>query len=133
LFGGIDEVELNTVALERRRHKVSHLNRAEAASAGDANAEDCPIGAIQNEQEGGRPLQNPSHPWRQLHWAASYPMDCPSRTLALGGAGEGASGQHAPKMYFSCFRDIDGNKLCASWMACQGISQHLQMTAREPG
>lgn len=36
-----------------------------------------------------------------------------AKALALGGADEGAPGDRAPKMYFSYFRDLDGNKLCA--------------------
>jgi catechol 2,3-dioxygenase-like lactoylglutathione lyase family enzyme len=36
-----------------------------------------------------------------------------ARALKLGGADEGAPGYRAPKMYFSYFRDLDGNKLCA--------------------
>lgn len=36
-----------------------------------------------------------------------------AKALALGGADEGAPGERAPKMYFSYFRDLDGNKLCA--------------------
>jgi catechol 2,3-dioxygenase-like lactoylglutathione lyase family enzyme len=33
--------------------------------------------------------------------------------LSLGGANEGDPGDRAPKLYFSYFRDLDGNKLCA--------------------
>jgi catechol 2,3-dioxygenase-like lactoylglutathione lyase family enzyme len=33
--------------------------------------------------------------------------------LTLGGTDEGAPGYRAPKFYFSYFRDLDGNKLCA--------------------
>jgi catechol 2,3-dioxygenase-like lactoylglutathione lyase family enzyme len=36
-----------------------------------------------------------------------------SKALALGGSDEGAPGERGPKMYFSYFRDLDGNKLCA--------------------
>jgi len=36
-----------------------------------------------------------------------------AKALALGGSDEGAPGERAPKMYFSYFRDLDGNKLCA--------------------
>ncbi len=36
-----------------------------------------------------------------------------ARTLALGGADEGAPGERAPKFYMSYFRDLDGNKFCA--------------------
>jgi catechol 2,3-dioxygenase-like lactoylglutathione lyase family enzyme len=36
-----------------------------------------------------------------------------AKALALGGTDEGAPGDRAPKMYFSYFRDLDGNKLCA--------------------
>ena len=36
-----------------------------------------------------------------------------ARALQLGGADEGAPGYRGPKMYFSYFRDLDGNKLCA--------------------
>ena len=39
-----------------------------------------------------------------------------AKALALGGANEGAPGDRAPKMYFSYFRDLDGNKLCAFCM-----------------
>jgi catechol 2,3-dioxygenase-like lactoylglutathione lyase family enzyme len=36
-----------------------------------------------------------------------------AKALSLGGTDEGAPGDRAPKMYFSYFRDLDGNKLCA--------------------
>lgn len=36
-----------------------------------------------------------------------------AKALALGGADEGAPGYRAPKFYFSYFRDLDGNKICA--------------------
>ena len=36
-----------------------------------------------------------------------------AKALALGGTDEGAPGYRAPKFYFSYFRDLDGNKLCA--------------------
>jgi len=36
-----------------------------------------------------------------------------SKALALGGKDEGAPGERGPQMYFSYFRDLDGNKLCA--------------------
>jgi catechol 2,3-dioxygenase-like lactoylglutathione lyase family enzyme len=36
-----------------------------------------------------------------------------AKALALGGADEGAPGLRAPTFYFSYFRDLDGNKLCA--------------------
>lgn len=36
-----------------------------------------------------------------------------ARALALGGTDEGAPGERAPRFYFSYFRDLDGNKLCA--------------------
>jgi catechol 2,3-dioxygenase-like lactoylglutathione lyase family enzyme len=36
-----------------------------------------------------------------------------AKALALGGADEGAPGLRAPTYYFSYFRDLDGNKLCA--------------------
>jgi catechol 2,3-dioxygenase-like lactoylglutathione lyase family enzyme len=39
-----------------------------------------------------------------------------AKAIALGGADEGAPGDRAPKMYFSYFRDLDGNKLCAYCM-----------------
>lgn len=39
-----------------------------------------------------------------------------AKALALGGANEGAPGERAPKMYFSYFRDLDGNELCAFCM-----------------
>jgi catechol 2,3-dioxygenase-like lactoylglutathione lyase family enzyme len=39
-----------------------------------------------------------------------------AKALALGGTNEGAPGDRAPKMYFSYFRDLDGNKLCAFCM-----------------
>lgn len=36
-----------------------------------------------------------------------------AKALALGGADEGAPGYRGPTFYFSYFRDLDGNKLCA--------------------
>ena len=39
-----------------------------------------------------------------------------AKALVLGGTDEGAPGERAPKMYFSYFRDLDGNKLCAFCM-----------------
>jgi catechol 2,3-dioxygenase-like lactoylglutathione lyase family enzyme len=39
-----------------------------------------------------------------------------AKALSLGGSDEGAPGERAPKMYFSYFRDLDGNKLCAFCM-----------------
>jgi catechol 2,3-dioxygenase-like lactoylglutathione lyase family enzyme len=39
-----------------------------------------------------------------------------AKALALGGTDEGAPGERRPKMYFSYFRDLDGNKLCAFTM-----------------
>jgi catechol 2,3-dioxygenase-like lactoylglutathione lyase family enzyme len=39
-----------------------------------------------------------------------------AKALALGGSDEGAPGERGPKMYFSYFRDLDGNKLCAYCM-----------------
>jgi predicted lactoylglutathione lyase len=36
-----------------------------------------------------------------------------AKALSLGGTDEGAPGERGPKMYFSYFRDLDGNKLCA--------------------
>jgi catechol 2,3-dioxygenase-like lactoylglutathione lyase family enzyme len=36
-----------------------------------------------------------------------------AKALELGGGDEGAPGERAPNMYFSYFRDLDGNKLCA--------------------
>ena len=36
-----------------------------------------------------------------------------AKALTLGGTDEGAPGERAPKMHFSYFRDLDGNKLCA--------------------
>ena len=36
-----------------------------------------------------------------------------ARALALGGIDEGAPGERGPGYYFSYFRDLDGNKLCA--------------------
>jgi catechol 2,3-dioxygenase-like lactoylglutathione lyase family enzyme len=36
-----------------------------------------------------------------------------AKALALGSKDEGAPGERGPKMYFSYFRDPDGNKLCA--------------------
>jgi catechol 2,3-dioxygenase-like lactoylglutathione lyase family enzyme len=36
-----------------------------------------------------------------------------AKALALGGSDEGAPGERGPKMYFSYFRDLDGNKICA--------------------
>jgi catechol 2,3-dioxygenase-like lactoylglutathione lyase family enzyme len=50
----------------------------------------------------------------------AFRLDTPSevdafyaKALALGGTCEGAPGERGPKMYFSYFRDLDGNKLCA--------------------
>jgi catechol 2,3-dioxygenase-like lactoylglutathione lyase family enzyme len=39
-----------------------------------------------------------------------------AKALSLGATDEGAPGDRAPKMYFSYFRDLDGNKLCAFCM-----------------
>ncbi len=39
-----------------------------------------------------------------------------AKALQLGGTDEGAPGDRAPKMYFSYFRDLDGNKICAFCM-----------------
>ena len=36
-----------------------------------------------------------------------------AKALELGGADEGAPGERGPGFYFSYFRDLDGNKLCA--------------------
>jgi catechol 2,3-dioxygenase-like lactoylglutathione lyase family enzyme len=36
-----------------------------------------------------------------------------AKALSLGGKDEGAPGERRPGMYFSYFRDLDGNKLCA--------------------
>jgi catechol 2,3-dioxygenase-like lactoylglutathione lyase family enzyme len=36
-----------------------------------------------------------------------------AKALALGGADEGAPSLRAPTSYFSFFRDLDGNKVCA--------------------
>jgi catechol 2,3-dioxygenase-like lactoylglutathione lyase family enzyme len=36
-----------------------------------------------------------------------------AKALSLGGTDEGAPGYRAPTFYFSYFRDLDGNKLCA--------------------
>jgi len=36
-----------------------------------------------------------------------------AKALALGGVDEGAPGERGPGFYFSYFRDLDGNKLCA--------------------
>lgn len=36
-----------------------------------------------------------------------------AKAIALGGTDEGAPGERGPAMYFSYFRDLDGNKLCA--------------------
>jgi len=36
-----------------------------------------------------------------------------AKALALGGSDEGAPGLRGPGYYFSYFRDLDGNKLCA--------------------
>jgi len=54
----------------------------------------------------------------------AFRLDTPSevdafytKALALGGTCEGAPGERGPKMYFSYFRDLDGNKLCAFCMA----------------
>jgi catechol 2,3-dioxygenase-like lactoylglutathione lyase family enzyme len=35
------------------------------------------------------------------------------KALELGGKDEGAPGERGPNMFFSYFRDLDGNKLCA--------------------
>lgn len=36
-----------------------------------------------------------------------------AKALELGGVDEGAPGERGPKFFFSYFRDLDGNKLCA--------------------
>ena len=36
-----------------------------------------------------------------------------AKGLELGGANEGDPGERAPGAYFSYFRDLDGNKICA--------------------
>jgi catechol 2,3-dioxygenase-like lactoylglutathione lyase family enzyme len=36
-----------------------------------------------------------------------------AKALALGGTDEGPPGERSPRFYFSYFRDLDGNKLCA--------------------
>lgn len=36
-----------------------------------------------------------------------------AKALELGATDEGAPGERFPKAYFSYFRDLDGNKLCA--------------------
>jgi catechol 2,3-dioxygenase-like lactoylglutathione lyase family enzyme len=36
-----------------------------------------------------------------------------AKAMSLGATDEGAPGERGPKMYFSYFRDLDGNKLCA--------------------
>lgn len=36
-----------------------------------------------------------------------------AKAMALGGKDEGAPGERGPGFYFSYFRDLDGNKLCA--------------------
>ena len=36
-----------------------------------------------------------------------------AKALSLGGTDEGAPGERGPGFYFSYFRDLDGNKLCA--------------------
>jgi catechol 2,3-dioxygenase-like lactoylglutathione lyase family enzyme len=36
-----------------------------------------------------------------------------AKAVALGGKDEGAPGERGPKMFFSYFRDREGNKLCA--------------------
>lgn len=36
-----------------------------------------------------------------------------AKGLELGGTNEGDPGERAPSAYFSYFRDLDGNKLCA--------------------
>ena len=36
-----------------------------------------------------------------------------AKALELGGSDEGAPGKRGPGFYFSYFRDLDGNKLCA--------------------
>ncbi|WP_156680319.1 VOC family protein [Sphingomonas profundi] len=51
---------------------------------------------------------------------AGFSFDTPAevdafhaRALELGGTDEGAPGERGPGYYFSYFRDLDGNKLCA--------------------
>ncbi len=36
-----------------------------------------------------------------------------AKAIELGGTDDGAPGERAPGVYFSYFRDLDGNKLCA--------------------
>lgn len=36
-----------------------------------------------------------------------------AKAIELGGTDEGTPGERAPRYYFSYFRDLDGNKLCA--------------------
>ena len=36
-----------------------------------------------------------------------------NQAIKLGGVDEGGPGERGPKAYFSYFRDLDGNKLCA--------------------
>jgi catechol 2,3-dioxygenase-like lactoylglutathione lyase family enzyme len=38
------------------------------------------------------------------------------KALELGGTDEGAPGERGPSMFFSYFRDLEGNKLCAFCM-----------------
>src|ERR1700730_6630111 len=40
-----------------------------------------------------------------------------AQALKLGGVDEGAPGERGPNAYFSYFRDLDGNKLCAFCLA----------------
>ena len=39
-----------------------------------------------------------------------------NKAIELGGSDDGAPGERSPGMYFSYFRDLDGNKLCAYCM-----------------
>ena len=67
----------------------------------------------------GRVLEHGSNPRRTKHrFDTLGEVDAfHAKALALGGADEGAPGYRAPTFYFSYFRDLDGDKLCAYCMA----------------
>src|SRR3569833_1629156 len=55
--------------------------------------------------------------------------------LALGGADEGAPGDHSSRFYGAYFRDLDGNKLVVFKMgsrACRATSPKAQTISRSP-
>jgi len=43
-----------------------------------------------------------------------------AKALELGGTDEGAPAERGPGLYFSYFRDLDGNKLCAYYEESKG-------------